>query len=496
MPAPNNLAFFKETSPLITKANELYYFIIIDAGSSGSRLRLYTAKKNNHNLMSNLEEFYDNSVSPGLQDISSQELETYLTQLFDGLSTALESLSITKADQVSIPLRFYATAGMREINPATQNQTYTETTAWIQDHFDFTDIEAKTIPGEQEALYDWLAINYLNDAFESGSQPAAIFDWGGGSAEVAYTTKDESGPSLFDITLGGATYRVAADTWLGVGQDWAREQYLDHEGCFPIDYPMPDIRYYPGDLTSCQENVYNPFLTNAGMHNTALSNSAEKQTMHLVASFYYLNDALTNQHENTPASGAFDITAFNNAANEFCATPWPTIQEQSPYKDDSYTNTYCFGAAQLDGMYKATQLNDITKGYELLTTKKINGTSVTWPIGVVNQLLTGAVFTQLPTPTDSSSSSSNTPFPTNTAYITAIAVGGIMFCLGLVLLGAKNAKNVLKAADSVSFWKKGHDDQNAEALHQGLLQQEGNDDDVENNRGNTSRGTTPHNQIS
>jgi len=43
----------------------------------------------------------------------------------------------------------------------------------------------------------------------------------------------------------------------------------------------------------------------------SLSCSAQKQDLHLIASFYYLNDALTNQHQDTPPSAPFNIAAFN-----------------------------------------------------------------------------------------------------------------------------------------------------------------------------------------
>jgi hypothetical protein len=71
--------FFKEESALQIVADTLYYSAVVDAGSSGSRLRLYSSQKSNENLMSDLVEVYDNEVSPGLQDVAQQELEAYLS---------------------------------------------------------------------------------------------------------------------------------------------------------------------------------------------------------------------------------------------------------------------------------------------------------------------------------------------------------------------------------------------------------------------------------
>lgn len=438
---------------------ELYYFVVVDAGSSGSRLRLYSGKKTSDNLLSDLKEEFSNEVTPGLQDVAEADLPAYLTRLFTGLNETLETLGIDTTEQNVLPVRFYATAGMREVNPVTQNQTYTLVTDWIENNpeFAFSDIIAKTIPGEQEALYNWLAVNYLNGAFANKEQPAGVFDLGGGSSEIAYLTPDLTGTTVFSITLSNETYHVASETWLGTGQDWARAQYLDHQGCFPIDYPMPDLRAYSGDLETCQLVVNDPFVTDENLHPMGLSSNFYKQDIHLIASFYYLNDALVYQHTETPASTEFDIVAFRESAKAYCNTPWDVINQDPVYSEDPYTNTYCFGASLTDSMYENMWLDDLTEDFNLWVTKKIEGTSVSWSVGVVNQLITGAEFIQLPQPpTPAPIDNSSNATELSSGMLIGIYTGaGVVGALGLMLVGAKYSKQILGAVNCCTsrLWK-------------------------------------------
>lgn len=439
----------------------MYYFVVVDAGSSGSRLRLYSCMKTSDNLLMGLKEEFTNTVSLGLQNVLDTFLPQYLDKLFTGLSNTFAHLGINITEQANIPVRFYATAGMRTVSPVVQNRTYTIITDWINDNTAFKDIDAQTIPGESEALYNWLAVNYLNGAFANDTPTAAAFDLGGGSSEIAYTTTDTQGSSLFQTTIANKTHLVASIPWF-TGNDWARNQYLDHAGCFPPDYPMPDLRSYSGTFEDCQVSVDNPFTTNLNLHPMTLTASYIPQDVYLLSTFYYAYDFMVAP--NTPISSSvnFNITEFHDGATQFCNTSWNTLITESPYNHDDYASTYCFASALIESIYKNTQLDKLSKNHDLLVTKKINGTSVGWTIGVVAQLMTGAEFVQLPAsaPTSAPTPISN-PSPTShelsPSIIIGCAVGGGFLLLLAAIYALKNSKYApesLKSCGSTMWGNK------------------------------------------
>lgn len=440
----------------------IYYFVVVDAGSSGSRLRLYSCMKTSDNLISSLKEEYSNTVSLGLQNVLEDFIPQYMDKLFTGLNNTLDNLGLNNIEQQGIPVRFYATAGMRTVSPVVQNRTYHIVTDWISENTAFTDIEAKTIPGESEALYNWLAVNYLNDAFANDLPTAAAFDLGGGSSEIAYTTTDTQGSNVFQITIANKTHLVASLPWF-TGNDWARNQYLDHAACFPPDYPMPDLRSYPGTFQDCQITVETPFITNPNLHPMVLSVSYIPQDVYLISTFYYAYDFFVDPNTPITSSVNFNLTAFESGAEEFCTTSWNTLMTESPYNHDDYSNTYCFASALIGSIYKNTQLEKLSEDHDLLVTKKINGTSVGWTIGVVAQEMTGAEFIQLPASNPTSAPTfSPTPISApnqasnelSSSVIIGCAVGGFIFLLAgiLALRNSKYVSESLKSCCS-TLWR-------------------------------------------
>lgn len=445
-------------------ASVLYWFVVVDAGSSGSRLRLYSCMKTSENLLSSLEEKYTNTVSIGLQNVLEEYVPRYLTKLFSGLNNTLESLGLDGLAQQNIPVRFYGTAGMRTVSPIVQNRTYSIVTDWIHNNTAFFDIEAKTIPGEYEALYNWLAVNYLNGAFATHAPTAAAFDLGGGSSEIAYETTSTSGSSVFETTIANKTYLTAAIPWF-TGNDWSRNQYLDHAGCFNPGYPMPDLRSYSGDFVDCQASVKQPFIINDNLHPMSLSVSFVPQDVHLLSTFYYAYDFLVYQDNSMPASVNFNMSALHLSASQFCSTSWDSVIANPSYTQDDYTNTYCFSAALIEGIYERTQLMELSDNHNLWVTKKINSTSVSWSIGVVAQLMTGTQFNQLPTstflptsaPTEKSHSHASSAELTSSIFIGCAVTGGVML-IALIILAARNSKYIaMSLKSSCAFWKEKND---------------------------------------
>ncbi|KAF1814187.1 hypothetical protein P152DRAFT_263422 [Eremomyces bilateralis CBS 781.70] len=233
------------------------YGVILDAGSSGTRLHVYKwlkpdkarAKANAKDLRSlpRLETRKDWTVKkkPGISTFNDkpEEVGGYLEELFS------HALNIVEKDEVAnTPIFLLATAGMRLLQPYEQSAILKEVCAYAQSHTNFhlpdCDIHIQIIPGETEGLYGWIAANYLLQSFDEPEHhdhgkdhhTYGFLDMGGASAQIAFapnTTEAEKHANDLTLlrlrTMDGLPqeYRVFVTTWLEFGVNKARERYVN-----------------------------------------------------------------------------------------------------------------------------------------------------------------------------------------------------------------------------------------------------------------------------
>ncbi|XP_038071120.1 ectonucleoside triphosphate diphosphohydrolase 4-like isoform X1 [Patiria miniata] len=256
-----------------TKDENLYYGVVIDAGSSGTRVYVYFWPRHigDTNRLLRIHQMRDKrrkpvvmKIKPGLATLASSpsEASDYLKPLLDYAASHIPS-----AKHPESPLYILATAGMRML-PLSQQE------AILQDlktdipkdyNFLFSDTQVEVISGKQEGVYAWIGINYVlgrfdhandNDAMvevdvagENGpvsvlrTRTVGILDMGGGSAQIAFEVPhtvsfDGSDPQedvakgmLAEFNLGCDVhktehlYRVYVTTFLGYGGNAARTRY-------------------------------------------------------------------------------------------------------------------------------------------------------------------------------------------------------------------------------------------------------------------------------
>ncbi|KDR73693.1 hypothetical protein GALMADRAFT_627921 [Galerina marginata CBS 339.88] len=237
-----------------------HFGIVIDAGSSGSRLQIYSWRDpRSMNVKQGSELAYtlpkvekgtrDNDlwvtkVEPGLSSLADkpEDVGTYLRPL---LSHAREH--IPPSLQKETPLFLLATAGMRLLAPKKQAEILHETCRFLvtHSHFKIDDPSAsgpcgssvRIITGEEEGLFGWIAVNYLMNGFSGSSQDRTTYgflDMGGASTQIAFEPSAENQAKTKDLIdvrlrlLGGQEihHKVFVTTWLGYGTNQARERYV------------------------------------------------------------------------------------------------------------------------------------------------------------------------------------------------------------------------------------------------------------------------------
>ena len=98
-----------------------YCLAIVDAGSTGSRFHIYTYDLDEHNSPIHIAEQWSKKIKPGFASLENTQaaVDSYLNNL------------VIDAPQASLPVYFYATAGMRLLPQPKQTEMFTYLNNWF-----------------------------------------------------------------------------------------------------------------------------------------------------------------------------------------------------------------------------------------------------------------------------------------------------------------------------------------------------------------------------
>ncbi|GAV29210.1 guanosine diphosphatase [Pichia membranifaciens] len=212
-----------------TAAEEDYeYVVMIDAGSTGSRVHVYS---------------FDTSVSPPkLINEEFQMLKPGLSSYDTDAIGAAESLdplltvamdTIPKDKHSCSPVAVKATAGLRLLGEAKSDAILKAVRRHLEKDFPFPVVGDKGISimdGSDEGVFAWITTNYLLSNIGSSKQldTAAVFDLGGGSTQIVFEPvngeKVLEGEHKYDIEFGGRKFTLYQYSHLGYGLMQARNK--------------------------------------------------------------------------------------------------------------------------------------------------------------------------------------------------------------------------------------------------------------------------------
>ncbi|KAH7115963.1 nucleoside phosphatase family-domain-containing protein [Dendryphion nanum] len=234
------------------------YGVILDAGSSGTRVHIYRwlnndkarAKASKSQLQSlpviETDKKWTKKIHPGISTFGDKAHDVGPEHLEDLISHALKHIPLDEVPRT--PLFLLATAGMRILPKSQQEAVLSEVCAFVKKTTKFLlpdcGMHVRIIEGETEGLYGWIAANYLLGGFDDveehdhgkGHHTYGFLDMGGASAQIAFAPNaTEAERHANDLTLlrlrtvGGSAleYKVFVSTWLGFGVNQARRRYVD-----------------------------------------------------------------------------------------------------------------------------------------------------------------------------------------------------------------------------------------------------------------------------
>ncbi len=233
-----------------------FHTVVIDAGSSGTRLFLYRVAPGVFARVEKVleqefptmasgakEDGINNFVRPDDPAMQATVVPEIIDPLLQHARAFLVGLGVAPG-QVEVNL--LATAGMRYAEemhgrPAV-DRLYDTIRAGIQRQ-GFAVGEVRTTCGsDEEGVWTWINLNdSLYRVFDGDHEPVGIVEVGGSSLQLTFPTDEDPArvPHVHAVELNGRRFAVSCRSFLGLGQDDARKEMRSRLGpeesavCFP-----------------------------------------------------------------------------------------------------------------------------------------------------------------------------------------------------------------------------------------------------------------------
>ncbi|PNT17006.1 hypothetical protein POPTR_010G169100v4 [Populus trichocarpa] len=367
-----------------TKSFSKKYGIIIDGGSTGTRIHVF-----GYRIGSGGKAVFDFEegalkVNPGLSAYAEDP---------EGAGGSVEELVEFGKGRVPRELwgetevRLMATAGVRLLDLEVQDQILNVCRRVLRKSgFKFQDSWASVITGSDEGLYAWVVANYALGAL--GGDPletSGIIELGGASAQVTFVSTEPVPPEFSrTIKFGNISYNIYSHSFLHLGQIAAfealRESLVsgDHhlaaaeslekgifkDPCTPKGYShvVESWKLSPGSLT--EKNRFVSTLHSRGNFSecrsaalTLLQKGKERcsyQHCHIGSIFVPKLQGKFLATENFFHTSKFfglDQRAFllnlMIAGEQFCGEDWSRLKKKHQSFKDEDLALYCFSAAYI-----------------------------------------------------------------------------------------------------------------------------------------------------
>jgi hypothetical protein len=374
--------------------------IVFDAGSSKTSIFAFHRANQSPNTVpvqifsSKINTPIASAIKCGTPPCSNQAVLDTLNNLMNQLVHSPNfPLCASKVERISL----FATAGMRlaeqDYGQKAVDQLYYD----IKKHLgiisltlnlrlDPSKIVAKTLSGQEEAIFAWTSYIYKETPERLSANPRGILEIGGASMQIAYPCLGQNGPDCqkygVDINIGGVDMKVMAYSWLGLGRDEANKvlnapnlSYCNH----PLDNPIG-----PGfDLNQCI-NTISKSIIDTGPNSVAiydvfnyLNQNERDRGIELRIPPNYLFHGLGGL-------SYYDLGSLNQQINLICGQPSARLKhfkDAPEYRTIKYTpehllSTECFARNYYNKLTNGLRAIQVTS-----VGSKVNDQKVSWAEG-------------------------------------------------------------------------------------------------------------------
>ncbi len=216
----------------------IQYALMIDAGSTGSRIHVYR-----FNNCGSTPELEDEVFKMTEKKAGGSGLSSYKTDA-EGAAQSLDVLMDAAMEAVPdsykrcTPVAVKATAGLRLLGPEMSQKILDAVRNRLETKYPFPVVSKDQngvviMDGKDEGVYAWITTNYLLGKIggPDHSETAAVFDLGGGSTQIVFEPtfkgampeKLAEGDHKYGLKFGGRDFELYQHSHLGYGLMSARE---------------------------------------------------------------------------------------------------------------------------------------------------------------------------------------------------------------------------------------------------------------------------------
>ncbi|XP_014782443.1 ectonucleoside triphosphate diphosphohydrolase 5 [Octopus bimaculoides] len=311
-----------------SKEGKYIYGIMFDAGSTGSRIHIFSFSNDNKEKKMILIADIFNEIKPGLSAYASDPKKA--------AGSLLPLLNLAKSKvpedlQSSCAIALKATAGLRLLGEQPANNILLEVEKLFK-RFPFKMLENNTeiMSGTKEGIYSWLTVNYLLDLLDTPNRTAVALDLGGGSTQITFVpskpgTLQQVGEDFKEsVTLFGQSYNLYTHSYLGLGLMSARFKVSEKVKTTPLQLQSVCIPENTKTSWSFSGDTYQ--VSSAGNSNFdacyAATSKFVKENMkpvseltnHHIMAFSYFYDRAVDMNLIGPEGGNVAVNSFQQAA--------------------------------------------------------------------------------------------------------------------------------------------------------------------------------------
>jgi hypothetical protein len=240
------------------------YGIVIDAGSTGTRLHVYqwTKRQNTTSLAKPVPVTNRSSIAvrPGISQGNPEVIYSTFRTIIKFAVNLLKSQGVTNKTMTQIPLFFGATAGIRGLSEYRRDEIMTLVRDFFNNHTEspFRIEVMRTLSGEEEGVFGWLSVNYLMGDLDNQTETIGAMDMGGASTQITFAPVGEVLANFFPINTNKQmrAYRLYTRSFQKFGMVELKKQlnsevvlqYGSQHPCLPLGYtvydPIEEIQFY------------------------------------------------------------------------------------------------------------------------------------------------------------------------------------------------------------------------------------------------------------
>ncbi|GAA5888454.1 hypothetical protein JCM5296_000636 [Sporobolomyces johnsonii] len=248
------------------------YAIMIDAGSTGSRLHLYTFSHCDPDpaALPKLESEGFFTTKPGLSSYAGKPREA--AESLRGLMEHAIA-GVPEKERGCTPIAVKATAGLRLLGQKQSDEILDEVERWLKQEWPFSVVENGVVvmEGRDEGVYAWITINFLlgligpNQPADAGS--AAIMDLGGASTQIVFepifdpsSSQLAPGDHVYELDFAGSDHVLYQHSHLGYGLMQARRAVHNLVAFSYVWQSAPKGAPVVWETLSTKDRIHNPCM--------------------------------------------------------------------------------------------------------------------------------------------------------------------------------------------------------------------------------------------